>query len=57
MNADTMKRGDHVTTPDGPGVILMPPTPGWDRATVLVRTGSELPFERDYYPSELKPRA
>lgn len=56
MNAETIKRGDHVTTPDGPGVVLMPTTPGWDRVTVLVADHACLPFQRDYYPAQLEPR-
>jgi len=38
---NSFNRGDHVTTPDGNGVVLMPETPGWDRLTVLVRCAAD----------------
>lgn len=56
MNAGHFERGDHVDTPDGKGVVLMPCTPGWDRCTVLVAPGNCLPYQRDYYENQLKER-
>lgn len=53
MDKNVAKRGDHVVTPDGNGVVLMPETPGWDRLTVLVADHKTLPYQRDYYASQL----
>lgn len=49
-------RGDHVHTPDGNGVVIMPSTPGWDRITVLVADHKTLPYQRDFYAHQLSLR-